>query len=258
MNRALTATLTVTVVGLALLGTGGCRSMSGEPWTIECLELSGPDHQAHARAIADVLRRTAGIDSRQVKVRQDEGTSAIYYGRYHRNIDRLRGVREIPPDLKRDLELIKELSDDQGRRLFLAARMVPEPVPDKGPESWNLEKADGEYTLQVAVFFPAPEVSDFKQAAVDFAAELRRRGYPAYYHHGESKSVVTVGSWGSEAVVERGGRVGYSDEVRELQQKETFAYNLTNGAIWTASVDGEKAPVRSLLVKIPKSADVPP
>ena len=42
-------------------------------------------------------------------------------------------------------------------------------------------------------------------------------------------------------------------KVRDLQRKENFRYNLTNGAIWHAIIDGQKAPVRSLLVLIPKA-----
>jgi hypothetical protein len=239
----------------AILACAGCQSMRGEPWTIECLELAGPDHRANAAAIADVLRATKGIDADKVNVRHTEHDSKIYYGRYLREIDRLEGVREIPEDLKRDLEMIKELYDDRGRRIFLAARMVPVQIEDKGPPEWNLENADGEYSLQVAVFFPTPEVRDFKKAAVAYARHLRGEGYEAYYHHGRSKSIVTVGVFGPDAVTREGNAVGYSEEVRELQRQENFKYNLTNGAIWTASVDGEKAPVRSLLVRIPKEQD---
>jgi len=245
----------ISFVLLLVMLIGGCRSMHGEGWTIECIELGGPDHRTNAGAVADALRMTPGVDPEEVSVRATHGTSAVLYGRYLRKIDRLRGTREIPDDLKRDLKMIKELTDEHGRRLFLAARMVPEPIADKGPDHWNLENASGEYTLQVAVFFPSPQVDDFKQAAVDYVAELRRKGYEAFYHHGESKSVVTVGVFGPDAVVTSGGRVGYSAQVRELQRKESFAYNVTNGAIWTAKVGGEEAPVRSLLVRIPKARD---
>ena len=240
---------------LAILACAGCQTMRGEPWTIECLELPGPDHQTHATAIADVLRGTDGIDPEKVRVRHADDGSRVYYGRYLRRIDRLRGIRDIPEALRRDLEMIKELYDDRGRRIFLGARMVPMPIEDKGPPEWNLENVEGEYTLQVAVFFAAPEVPDFKQAAVSCARELRASGYEAYYHHGRSKSIVTVGVFGPGAVVRRGNVIDYSDEVRALQRQENFAYNLTNGAVWTASVDGEQAPVRSLLVRIPKPQD---
>ena len=94
--------------------------MRGEPWTIKCLELSGPDHQTHATAIADVLRGTDGIDPEKVRVRHADDGSRVYYGRYLRRIDRLRGIRDIPEALRRDLEMIKELYDDRGRRALHA------------------------------------------------------------------------------------------------------------------------------------------
>lgn len=235
-------------------GVAGCQTgLRGEPWTIECLRLSDAEHQASAEAIADVLRQTAGINGKGVSVRHETDSSTIYYGTYYRKIDRMRGTREIPAALQKDLGVIKELYDDRGRRIFLGARMVARPVPDVGPPEWNLENVQGVYSLQVAVFFATLKVPNYKKAAVDQAAALRKKSYQAYYHHGQSKSVVTVGVFGSDAVVvDNEGRLGYSAEVHALQRKENFRYNMTNGAVWTASLDGQRAPVRSLLVRIPK------
>ena len=229
----------------------GCRGPGGEPWTIECLELQGPGSRDAALAIADVLRQTEGIDGHGVHVRHDDESTRIYYGKYDRRIDRIRGLREIPEDLKTDLALVKELYDDRGRRIFLGARMVPQPVDDAGPREWDLQNVDGVYSLQVAVFFATTRVPDYKQAAADYVSALRKKGYQAYYHHGQSKSVVTVGVFGPEAVINRQGQLDYSNQVRELQRKEDFAYNLNNGAVWKAIVDGHEAQVRSLLVRIP-------
>lgn len=225
--------------------------MGGEPWTIECLDLPGAGHREDSIAIAELLRRTEGIDADAVHVQHDEESSSIYYGRYYRRIDRLKGVRHIPDDLREDLAAIKELYDDLGRRIFLAARMVPQPLADVGPPEWDLRNVKGIYSLQVAVFFATPKVRDYKQAAVDKVSALRKKGYQAYYHHGDSQSVVTVGVFGGDAVVDYEGGIDYSPKVRALQRKEDFVYNVTNGAIWTAVVDGKRAPVRSLLVEIP-------
>ncbi|NOS99333.1 MAG: hypothetical protein HOP29_01750 [Phycisphaerales bacterium] len=234
-------------------GTGpSLLGARGEPWTIECLAIPGSANHDDAEQIADVLRRTVGIDAKAVFVRHTNDASTIYYGNYARRIDRLRGEREIPDVLKRDIGAIKDLGDERGRPLFLAARMVPLPTPDPGKPEWNLETANGTYSLQVAAFFATPEVTDYKKAAVDYVMELRKRNYEAFYHHGEANSVVTVGVFGAEAVIDRGGAVDYSDEVRALQRKESFAYNVTNGAIWKPKVGGQQAVVRSLLVRIPK------
>lgn len=240
----------VCVVALGVTGCG--RGLRGDPWTIECLAVSGVAHRGEVEAVAVVLRQADGIRSRDVRVVHTDEASRIYYGRYGRTIDRAQGVREIPKRLREDLKLIKELVDDNGRRLFIAARMVREPLPDVGPAEWDLANADGMYTLQVAAFEPTPDRPNYKQAAVDYATLLRSKGYEAYYHHGPANSEVTVGTFGAGAVFKRDGKPTYSEEVRSLQRKENFRYNLTNGGIWHAIVDGHKAPVRSLLVRIPQ------
>ncbi|MEE9295142.1 MAG: hypothetical protein V3W34_09325 [Phycisphaerae bacterium] len=244
--------LPIGLIFLPMAGVTGCQT--GEPWTIECFGFQGPDHHQTAESIAAVLGQADGIDKRKVHVRHSPGKSTICYGTYHRNIDRMKGTREIPDDLRRDLGLVRELVDDRGRRLFIGARMVRKPLPDVGPAEWNLENAGGVYSLQVAAFEPTPQRRNYKQAAVHHTRRLRLRGYDAYYHHDSARavSVVTVGIFGEDAVIKRDGRTTYNDEVRELQRKENFRYNLTNGAIWHAIIDGQKAPVRSLLVRIPR------
>lgn len=236
--------------------TGSVFRPQGEPWTIECVGLAGPGHLENAAAIAEVLRRTDGINANAVRIERADDAAAIHYGIYYRKIDRLRGARPIPPILRADLAMLKSLVDEQGRRLFLAAHMIPIPVPDVGSEQWNLENVVGSYTLQVAAFFASPEIPNRKQAAVDYAAQLRKEGHDAFYHHGNATSIVTVGVFGTEALVRSGGVVRYSDEVRSLQRKAGFAYNVTNGAVWRPIVQGRtgvvKGTVTSQLVKIPK------
>lgn len=251
MSTLLRSRVMTGLILLPMSGVTGCRT--GEPWTIECFGFQGRDHHQTAESIAAVLGQAAGIDKRKVHVGHGPGKSTIYYGTYHRNIDRMKGTREIPDDLRRDLDLVRELVDDRGRRLFIGARMVRKPLPDVGSAEWNLQNVDGVYSLQVAAFEPIPQRRNYKQAAVNHARRLRLRGYHAYYHHDTARalSVVTVGIFGEDAVIKRDGRTTYSDEVRELQRKENFRYNLTNGAVWHAIIDGARAPVRSLLVRIP-------
>ncbi len=249
--RQMKAILATAVVACFLCVGSGCKT-GGQPWTIECLELHGEERTQNAEAVAEALRGAGGLNADRVSVTHDDERSVIYYGRYDRRIDRARGERKIPEQLREDLEHIKELMDDRGRRLFLGARMVPVPWPDVGREAWNLENADGVYSLQVGAFESTPELPNFKEAALAFTTALRDTGYEAYYYHSEALSIVTVGSFGAEAVTDVNGITGYSHEVYELQEKESFQYNLTNGSIWHVNVDGARAPVRSLLVPIPK------
>ena len=258
----------MTLLLLLAISTGACEREGGggdwgarwfkprgESWTIECLILRDPDRRTSAEAIGDVLRQTQGIRSDDVRVGHQGDVSTVWYSTYYRRIDRRAGTREIPDALRQDLTMIKELVDDHGRRLLVGARMVPSPLPVEERPEWDLRNADGRYTLQVAAFFTAPEVSNHKMAAVQYVEQLRKEGYEAYYHLGEAKSVVTIGAFGSEALVNRGGHLGYSERVRALQREGHFAYNLTNGRIWHQVVGANKAPVGSRLVAIPNRGD---
>lgn len=256
------------LVACAAAAITGCAS---EPWTIECLTLSGSTHRQTAVAVADVLRNTPGVLPANVYILHDQQDSSIYHGTYQRRINRRTGQRPVPEELRADLAMLKELADDQGRHLFIGATMVIEPLPDVGRPEWNLLNVEGEYTLQVAAFFRDHDLHNFKQAAAEYCASLRNKGYPAYYHHGESISVVTIGVFGHEALDEQSSTVrfvqvpadggmetkrivlkGYSHAVKKLRQKEAFAFNLNNGRIWNSIQNGKKLPVQSALVKIPK------
>lgn len=244
---------------LLMVATAGCGgAMRGEPWTIECLSLRNPGHEQNTEAIAKVLRSADGIRGANVTVFHDAEESRILYGKYYRNIDRERGIREIPTSLRSDLAMIKNLYDDRGRRMFIGARMIRQPVPDVGPPEWNLDNADGVFSLQVAVFEPSAKFENHKQAAADYASQLRSLGHEAYYHHGEATSEVMVGAFGADAVTIQNKRTAYSPEVRRLQQIDIFKYNLVNGQIWHLIDGGRKVPVPSQLVPIPRRDDFAP
>ncbi len=233
----------------------GFGRRSGEAWTIECLAMSGERHRVHAEQIAEVLRVTPWVDKAEVRVVSETDISRVYYGMYYRAIDRLRDERGLPAKLASDLGMIRDLTDGRGLRMFTAARMVPVPLADVGPSEWNLANAAGVYTLQVGVFFQTKGVANHKSAAVVFVKELRARGYEAYYYHTDSKSMVTVGVFGEEAVNRRKDGTNiteYSSRIRRMQRDELLKYNLTNGAVWYQIHEGQKVPVRSQLVRIPQ------
>jgi len=269
-------------IGLALLlAAAGCSQMgssegwlagAGEAWTILCLELQGEGSEATAREIADVLRRTKGIEPELVRVQMDREGARIYYGDYRRRVKASTRERSIPRRMRADLRLLKELADSEGTRFFLHARTVPAPNPDVGPADWDLRRAAGSYTLQVAVYFNDAELHNRKLAAVEKARQLRGQGLEAYYYHGQTRSIVTVGTFGEEAVVDREGRVRhverggerqqvvhrYSDEVEALQRRAECMYNLTNDGIWyNLDSNGRRVPVRSMLVRIPREEPRP-
>ncbi len=266
VKRWLTLSLVFAGAGCSGANSGGWFAPRGERWTILALEIRGVGCQATAEEIAEGLRRTEGIKPKEVRVRSEGDLARIYYGTYYRRVDPDTRERSIPNKLREDLLLLKELGDPQGRHYFLQARKVPTPNRDVGKSEWDLRRADGVYTLQVAVYFNDEELHRRKLAAVAKVRQLRGRGFEAYYYHGESKSMVTVGTFGDEAVVDQHGQVRYidtggskqqvvhrySDEVSALQKRPEGMYNLTNDAVWYNRDDqGNRVPVRSLLVRMP-------
>lgn len=238
---------------------GGLFGNKGAPWTIRCLEMQGPDRRANMEQIAETLRSTPGVRAKDVFVHDDpDGVMRLYYGTYFRKTDEKTGKQSTPKQLSDDLKFIKQLGADR-QYFFLRAMMVRYPTPDVGNPSWRLIDAPGLYTLQVGVFEPTDEFQEFKQAAADYCQLLRERGYEAYYHHTDAASMVTVGSFGEEALIPQEGKPPtYSANVLALQNSdELLKYNLLNGAIYRANSPsrdnprGERVRVASQLVYIP-------
>lgn len=233
-------------------GGSGMGRPKGTPWTIRCLEFQGPGRDTQAEQVADVLRRTPGIRPDEVYVmHESDGFARVYYGTYFRN----RRDSELPKRLRDDLNLLRELGDSSGQRFFVAALPVRKPQPDVGRPEWNLANVDALYSLQVAAFEATEDFWEFKQAASEYCAYLRSKGYEAYYHHGKSSSVVTVGRFGPDAVIRDAmGRTYYSTHVQRLQQDELLKYNLVNGGVVKVRSDtGEMVPVPSRLVEVPRT-----
>jgi hypothetical protein len=214
------------------------------------MEFQGPQRLAHAEQVAASLRQTEGIRPDDVLVLDESnGFTRLYYGTYYRR----PGASELPRQLREDLSLLRDFGDPSGQRYFLRALPVRKPQPDVGRPEWNLANVDARYSLQVAAFETSDKLWNFKQAAVDYCEYLRSNGHDAYFHHGASTSVVTIGRFGPEAVVrDAAGRTYYSPEVLRLQQQELFKHNLVNGGVVKVKADtGEKVPVPSRLVEVP-------
>lgn len=251
LNGKPLASLLLVVAGASC---GGCAS-KGAPWTIRCLELQGPNHVQRMEQIAETLKRTPGIRPGDIRYTDDpDGFSRLYYGTYRRRTDPETGKRNIPKRAGDDLVLLKQLGVDSGKRFFVQAMLVPMPTADVGDPRWALKDAEGVYSLQVAVFEPTDDFWECKKAAAEYCAMLRKKGYEAYYHHAPASSMVTVGSFGPEAVIEQPrGLPRYSAKVMALQREELLKYNLVNYGIMRVKTEsGERVPVPSRLVKIPR------
>ncbi len=228
----------------------------GAPWTILGLELQGPYRVQQVEQLADTLKRTPEIRAADVWVMDgSDGFARLYYGKYFRRTDPETGRRTMSAQLRKDLDLLKQLGDTTGRAYFLQAMPVRMPTPDVGDPEWSLAHVNATYSLQVAVFEPTDDFWDHKRAAVEFCRILRKKGYEAYYYHGSASSMVTVGAFGPDAViVESPMRTLYSAEVRALQRNELLKYNLWNGSKYSVRNNKrEKVPVPSRLVEIPRS-----
>jgi len=255
----------VIVLWLGLPFGGGCATgtggpalglgKKGTPWTIRCKESQGPERMRLLEQTAESLRHTPGIRTKEVTVRDEpDGFARLYYGTYWRRVDAKTRKHDTPPQLRNDLELIKQLGDDRGQRYFVQAMIVRVPTEDVGNAAWELSRQTGVYSLQVAVFETTDDFWEFKQAAADYCAWLRQKGYEAYYHHSTASSVVTIGLFGRDAVIDKPkGLPAYSQAVVNLQSDELLRYNRLNGSIYYVRDDkGTRIPVPSRLVEIPR------
>ncbi|MCH7719464.1 MAG: SPOR domain-containing protein, partial [Planctomycetes bacterium] len=219
VNPLLLRRLGVWTLAIAILS--GC-SVTGQKWSIQCVELVGSEHRVLCDQLAASLRNTPGMRASKVHpVHQDaKNRSRLCYGKYNRRTDPQTGKLHIPEKMAQELATIKNLTDPSGQRIFLGARMVPFPGPDVGDPRWDIARLPRKHTLQVAVFYETDHFHERKQAAAEYAAQLRKEGFEAYYHHGETSSEVTVGSFGEDLRAA-------AREVKQL--REHFKYALENG-----------------------------
>jgi len=209
----------------------------------------------HIEQFAETLRRTPGVRSDEVFVRDEpDGFARLYYGTHYRRTDPKTRKLTTPPKLREDMDFIRQLGGTAGERYFLRAMIVRMPTPNVGNPEWDLSGATGKYSLQVAAFEPTDNFGEYKQAAAEYCKLLRDKGYEAYYYHAQASSVVTVGVFGPDAVVtDPAGRTYYNEQVRGLQRDDLLKYNLLNGRIYKARDDqGQSVPVSSRLVEIPQ------
>lgn len=196
---------------------------------------------------ANTMRRVeVRVDPSKLSLVHEEEASYIHYGEYDGWLA-MEGGRErlvFAPATTRDLHMIQglELVDQRGGRgqtvyhyPFQPARL--EPIQEADPAidpAWLLVNAPPGvvYSLQIG-FYTGPQR---KQYAVDAVKKLRADGVKAFVFHGPSRSIVTVGEFGSTAVVRSrpDAPVSLSAEVLEFIRAggDAYRYNLRNGTIW--------------------------
>lgn len=151
---------------------------------------------------------------------------------------------------KSDLQRIRTL-DVGGERPFAGSFLIPPPkaaLAGSTPEldllnARRMYGPQAKYTLQIGRYakddFSPPSPSEreqFRKLAEEAAAKLRKDGEQAFYYHGETMSMVTIGLFG-DADLPRKDRPA-SATLRDVQTR--FPYNQLNGAGVRIRRPGEK------------------
>jgi hypothetical protein len=206
-------------------------------------------------SLADALKRTPSLKAENVRVEYDDQVTRLYYGTYCRRFDPESGEWHMPPELRRDMNYIRQLASGPGYP-FLHCRPVPQDRGPAGPPEWDLTQADGEYSLLVAVY---SDIEGRREAALEHVRLLREQGEEAYYYHDAGKSHVCVGAFPASALKEtpRGvPRIDAPDFVAAKRKHPYFAYNGRYISNVERDASGQvisKTRQPSRLVRIPKA-----
>ncbi len=222
-------------------------SSAPEGWTIVLATYAGPDHAALAASAADQVRARTPLKN---IVTQTRGKgSVVALGSYPSPAD---------PQAQRDLQTVRNtLLED--RPLFLGAFLAPPRTPSEAdPNSaapFPLSTARAEftpnarYTLQIA-YYESPNLDEARKTAEKAALQLRRDGEPAFYYHGPTASLVTLGAFTD-------ADAGISKPIESnllTQLRKRHPHNLYNGnqqLLQKTPGAKDKAPQPSFLVEIP-------
>ena len=225
-------------------------------WSVMLATFSQADHADRAKAFrAELVRQYPELASAVVR-RVGKG-SAIVVGRF-----------EGPEDKAAQAELKRvKAIERNGGKPFAGAMLLRTATEDaaavvKPNDIRNLRAKFPSvrplYTLQVAAWSTFGEkgadYAAMRAAAERYCAELRGKGFDAWFHHDEDKetSSVTVGSFDRRAYDARSTL--FSPEVEDLMRQ--FPAHLTNGEPVLIPVDpanpkGRTKPQASRLVEVP-------
>lgn len=242
MTRRLLAS---TAAAAAVLLAGCTNPGDRELWAIRAITVRGPQERQLADYYAESLKLVPQLKPGKVQILSDEDATHVYYGEYELRWDSGAGREVFKPEPNDDLALIQSLVSSSGARPFLAATIEPLPTDPLGNPKWDARRADGYWSLHVAVWENVGPFRSRRQAAVEYCRQLREQGYEAYFFHGPRYSDVVVGTFPKDAIVTiqqkraslTGARVHTSYarivDPRLLELKRAFPHNLENGAVVT-------------------------
>ena len=172
--------------------------------TIFCRDFTGIDH-ADAALRARDFATNANLPSQfsgslgNFYVVHGDDRSVLYHG-FYKTSDPLIDKKEADRAL-RDRRIIEamEITNSAGdtvrafpRTLFVGLQR-PDPT---APSDWDLNNANGHWTVGIAAFNATP---DRKARAVAAVREARKAGVDAYFFHDKNQSYVCVGLWPKSA-----------------------------------------------------------
>jgi len=212
-------------------------------WAIALEYLSGPDLNRTAAQRRIALARDLGRDDIAIRKRQDG--AVIVLGSYASAAD--KGAQS-------DLEWVRAFHRDKTFPFAKAYLLPPqiETSPDSPHSEWDLagirstrERANADLTLQVAVFDGGGNITKARTEAVAFTSRLRESGEDAYYFHGSSLSVVTIGLFSAREADANGN----PSSAAARAAKKAHPLNLRNGTTPIPDIRGN--PQESALMRIP-------
>jgi len=208
------------------------RSLPGDPSVEEINEVRAAAQRSLGRSDIRVIRRKSGV--------------AIVLGSYDSPGD---------PRARRDMELVGSTVVG-GQRVFARAMLIPPPrMIDHGKlPQFNLASVKARlgrqaiWTYQIGVY-ESPNRAEAKDAAERAVVELRKDGEQAFYYHGQTRSMITIGVFGRDDYDEQSGPK--SPVLFGLTKK--YPLNLLNGQfpIIERRPGQEPREQRSTLVRIP-------
>ena len=219
-------------------------STNSKGWTVVLASFSGPEAVEAARQSLEQVSKESG--RRDVSIRRTPRGAALVVGSF---------AAPEAPEAGRTLAEMRA-REVGGTRPFASAFLAP-PVEtlDAGelPEL-NLANAKrsfgarAKYTLQIGVY-EAANRQEAKRAAEKAALVLRQQGEMAFYYHGDSLSMVTVGVFG-DADFDKDFRPK-SPALGALRQR--YPLNLLNGQFpiverWPGGGERQQ---QSMLVEVP-------
>ncbi len=190
-------------------------------WTIGLKPFAGPDARLRAEQELARLRTLDGLDNAFILSRGPRSVVCI-------------GKVTSPSSSEADalLQRVRNVRDE-GTKPFARAFYIPptgEAASDLDLRSVPANYGKSAiYTLQIGAYGRADgkaptekDVVEARKKAEEAAADLRRQGELAFYYHGPSMSMVTVGVFG-----ERDIQGSFSLELRDVMER--FPHNLVNG-----------------------------